>query len=390
MEQTIHIKTCQGSNKPMAYERIVMAEEEPSLLDLDFSQTAVKRSDEQELATEINEPGVYVFQAKTNDFAPAGGVLVRFVRVFVTLQVPERVDDVIVLQDQLSSMYNKVALRFHVMSTAKVQVHMSTRARVVPIKVQCRIVRKEELTPCLEWIETGGEDEPDMSTLEERAFKMEDLPSYKRERVYVASDGWPANNIVDALTSLPVAKFKAILERDSEEKRKAHEAGLIRPFLFLATMHPVQRLRWAKALKVPILDLARYGDAHLEAFWILDFDRKGLQARANHALRESVNPAGKNSNWCQILYRVCKRAMLSSEKVPEGTRAIMKKQKQLNKYEESIAICLDPSRNEDVHMENLFTQGLCEALQTALESSDPEVCSCTCHCSSPSTATNAR
>lgn len=355
----------------MTYEKIVMAEEQPNLLSLDFGRAAVKCEDEQELETEIHEPGVYVFQAMTSDFAPAGGQFVRFVRIFVTLQVPEREDDVIVLHDQLSSMYNKVALRFHVMSTAKVQVHMSTRARVVPIKVQCRVIKKEGLSPSLRWIQTGGQDDASLSDLEKRAFRMADLPSYKRERVYVACDEWP-EEICSPLISLPVANYKQILERDSEEKRKAHAAGLVRPFLFLATMHPVERLRWAKALKVPILDLRRYGDEHLEAYWILDYDRKGLQARANHALRESVNPVGKNANWCQILYRVCHRAMTSSKKVPEDTRAIMKEQKKLDKHKESIDICLDSDSVEDVHLENLFVQGLCEAMQTALMASDPE------------------
>ena len=108
---------------------------------------------------------------------------------------------------------------------------------------------------------------------------------------------------------------------------------------------------------------------------MIDCDRKGLQARANHAMRESVNPLGNNTNWCQILYRVYSRAMKSSEHVTDGTKVTMKEAKKLNHHGESRQVCLDPERHEDVHLENVFMQGLSEAMQTALCTSDPVVCS---------------
>ena len=52
----------------------------------------------------------------------------------------------------------------------------------------------------------------------------------------------------------------AEMRRNTEQKRKAHELGLIRPFLLLVSMHPRRRLSWAVSLKVKIYKESEFGE----------------------------------------------------------------------------------------------------------------------------------
>lgn len=243
---------------------------------------SVRKGNKKTWELDITEPGVYVLHGKTSDIAaPGAKSIVRFVTAQLSVTVPER-SEPLVTTDTLKN-GKKLALRFHVLSSAKVQVVLSTLALVKAIKVKAHIARKVNVQPkmaCV--IQDGDQAEEVLSKLEEKLLDLNKLPSSKREKIESLSDKWPDESQVDIL-HYPAEKYIEVLERDSKYKQKAFALGLIRPFLLLASMHPVRRLRWAKALKVPLLSHKHFGDAHAEAFLMLTFDRKGLQARANHA-----------------------------------------------------------------------------------------------------------
>eukprot|EP01114_Cavostelium_apophysatum_P023800 TRINITY_DN9080_c0_g1_i1.p1 TRINITY_DN9080_c0_g1~~TRINITY_DN9080_c0_g1_i1.p1 ORF type:complete len:631 (-),score=120.24 TRINITY_DN9080_c0_g1_i1:17-1909(-) len=115
---------------------------------------------------------------------------------------------------------------------------------------------------------------------------------------------------------------------DSVHKARAYELGMIRPFLFLVSMAPDDRLQVAIDLGFTYAGQVMYGDPHQEAIEIIVKDRSGLQARAN-AVWESANPLAQNVNWYEVLYR-------TSDKLFKKSLS-----KDLS-YIRSIEICKEP------------------------------------------------
>lgn len=68
------------------------------------------------------------------------------------------------------------------------------------------------------------------------------------------------------------------LLRASEHRRKASEQGMIRPFLFLASMHSATRQQIGQVLGMELIGKHFQGDNHAESWHILNKNRIGLQA----------------------------------------------------------------------------------------------------------------
>lgn len=64
-------------------------------------------------------------------------------------------------------------------------------------------------------------------------------------------------------------EMRVQLLRDSREKKAALKAGMIRPFLFLVSMHPAQRNRMSNLLGWSLVADPTFGDAHKEAWEII-------------------------------------------------------------------------------------------------------------------------
>jgi hypothetical protein len=104
-------------------------------------------------------------------------------------------------------------------------------------------------------------------------------------------------------------------------RKKATEAGLIRPFLILLSMDVRQRLKVAASLQMYFPEMDCFGDPHAEAWAILATPFKGLQDRATE-YNEKINKRDRKANWYEIVYRVFDKAFdegVRSNVVPRET-----------------------------------------------------------------------
>jgi len=122
---------------------------------------------------------------------------------------------------------------------------------------------------------------------------------------------------------------KADMDRQSSERDRALEAGLLRPFQLLVSMHPEMRSGTAFKLEIPLLQEDCLGNAHKEADLILFQKKKGLQRRTN-SIFESIGVSTK-CNW----YMILRRAIHDLAE----TESSFKSKKAKETYEE----CADPS-----------------------------------------------
>eukprot|EP01102_Stenamoeba_stenopodia_P018689 TRINITY_DN6903_c0_g1_i4.p1 TRINITY_DN6903_c0_g1~~TRINITY_DN6903_c0_g1_i4.p1 ORF type:complete len:306 (+),score=60.61 TRINITY_DN6903_c0_g1_i4:1191-2108(+) len=103
--------------------------------------------------------------------------------------------------------------------------------------------------------------------------------------------------------SLPCRdRVVAELERESEFKDKARTSGMIRPFLLLVAMPPFLRCQVCNALGLPLFNQDFFGDPHREAWYAINANAYGIQARANRAY-EKINPFADNCSWWYVLTR---------------------------------------------------------------------------------------
>ena len=104
------------------------------------------------------------------------------------------------------------------------------------------------------------------------------------------------------------------LERESKYKENAHLYGLIRPFLFLISMHPLTRVSLASKLSIKLWKYEEFGDSHFESWQILSgHQKKSLQAK----LTELFGPDG---NWFRLLYRVIKLSVGKTKMISKKTK----------------------------------------------------------------------
>eukprot|EP00012_Vannella_robusta_P014454 CAMPEP_0206210250 /NCGR_PEP_ID=MMETSP0166-20121206/17429_1 /ASSEMBLY_ACC=CAM_ASM_000260 /TAXON_ID=95228 /ORGANISM="Vannella robusta, Strain DIVA3 518/3/11/1/6" /LENGTH=767 /DNA_ID=CAMNT_0053631875 /DNA_START=1118 /DNA_END=3418 /DNA_ORIENTATION=- len=201
----------------------------------------------------------------------------------------------------------------------------------------------------------------------EQIFDIKALPPVQRERVQNQIDKWPSLKEFPDILTYPQHVAVDELTRDSEFKQKAWNKGLIKPFLLLVSLHPEKRICWAKSLNINLLSMKNYGDPHAEAYKVLTMDRKGLQARANHAFADTLNPLGQNCNWYQILYRVCRKTLQCSSKVDNMKCAYSETRKN---FDESIGYCTKKEDQEICFLEELFLKGIMQVMMFLLEESD--------------------
>jgi len=95
-----------------------------------------------------------------------------------------------------------------------------------------------------------------------------------------------------------------VLNRESEYRDKAYRAGLIRPFLLLATLPPRERARLGMRLGVTLCRSSSYLDPHAEAWKLLRDPACGLQTRGGNASKvvEKATGVGRGAHWIDILY----------------------------------------------------------------------------------------
>ena len=89
------------------------------------------------------------------------------------------------------------------------------------------------------------------------------------------------------------------MTRISPERQQALQLGLIRPFLFLVSMHPAGRYSIALALEIDFLNTVEFGNPHSEAMLILMKPKQGISSNADGYTKKM---AGEKSNWYEVMY----------------------------------------------------------------------------------------
>eukprot|EP01098_Paradermamoeba_levis_P015352 TRINITY_DN774_c0_g1_i3.p1 TRINITY_DN774_c0_g1~~TRINITY_DN774_c0_g1_i3.p1 ORF type:complete len:343 (-),score=137.64 TRINITY_DN774_c0_g1_i3:47-1075(-) len=144
-----------------------------------------------------------------------------------------------------------------------------------------------------------------------------------------AGSATEAEELVDDFNELgkPLTRDEIVaqLKKDSEFRQKAKEAGLIRPFLLLASMHPVARYQAARPISVKLLKKYNH-DPHAEAWAVLTEDGKGLKSRTEY----SFEFAKKSCDWYTMVWRAEDEALKAT--LPSPT-----------KVENKSALCNDSS-----------------------------------------------
>jgi hypothetical protein len=157
--------------------------------------------------------------------------------------------------------------------------------------------------------------------------------------------GWPRLRAkADAQFDKQLTQFELEQElaRPSKFKQLAWNEGCVRLFLLLVSMPSATRNRIAGLLGWTTVTRPSFGDAHEEAWEIISMHETGYTGMipcTNQAL-ESLNPAGKNCNYYDMLYRVGVHAMPDIK--PELERRF-----KCQKWSESLERCQD---GNDTHL----------------------------------------
>jgi hypothetical protein len=95
-------------------------------------------------------------------------------------------------------------------------------------------------------------------------------------------------------------KIRYELTRESPSRHQAALEGLVRPFLYLASMSATHRALLAIQLGWCPFDAEEFGDAHEEAWQLLNKKHFGLRARCIRGLSK-MNPFSSRPDWVGIL-----------------------------------------------------------------------------------------
>jgi len=319
----------------------------------------------QQFTGEISDgTGIFVLHGEMNYHLAE--VMTRQVTVSIEVWKNKYDTSRIVLEDVISNVHPRIALRFLVVEP----IHWTIRVRshsLLPLRYSLYIGHRRGVPTYLQQQLSDLHQKGIFASTYDRPFLgIQQLPSFQRERVFCALDRWPmmkGNSIINYPVNLAIEEMR----RHSLYKAEAYRRGLIRPFLLFVSMPPDVRLQWAAQLGVPLVNTRFWGDSHQEAYAMLFKKRKGLQEQANYAFREKLSPLKiYECNWYQILYRVTHNATPRRSE----TRKEVKARKL--KYEQSRTLCHDLDNQEILNMEELFINAVFETIINIYQEADPE------------------
>ena len=183
-------------------------------------------------------------------------------------------------------------------------------------------------------------------------FYLKSIPLEIRQKL---NETWPS---VDNHTLLTYPMEFAIKEmsRESSFKSKAYTIGIIRPFLWLVSMHPMSRYCIAKTMNIKLEKYDLFGDSHFESWQIIaGHHKKSLQALVGK--RES-----EAGNWFGLLYHVMKCAMGNSSRISEDTKIVIKESKPLKV--DGLSRCYCRGEPSTLRIEEAYLNGLYEVMES--------------------------
>jgi hypothetical protein len=153
-----------------------------------------------------------------------------------------------------------------------------------------------------------------------------------------------------AETTWSVSMGTQQMARNSQEKKTAWEAGLIRPFLFLVSMRPALRGQVSAVLGVPLLGTPDLGDAHREALAILmgtsgGLNKQGIRTGRSSLLGSSAAASTSATTWYHVARRSIDltfapppKLVLSPEQAVAGCKSAT--DESLTKLEREVMACI--------------------------------------------------
>lgn len=184
------------------------------------------------------------------------------------------------------------------------------------------------------------------------AFLIENLPTELKEKM---CSNWPKLENHTILT-YPMENSIKEMNRFTTFKQLTFELGLIRPFLYLVSMHPLTRYSLAQTMKIKLEKYPEFGDSHFESFFILaGHKKKSLQSRIGKL-------GSKDGNWFNLLSIVMKSTMKTSKKISKQTKSIIKQSKYLKGDGLKLTYNIDDSSVKA--LEEAYLIGLFEIMET--------------------------
>lgn len=104
---------------------------------------------------------------------------------------------------------------------------------------------------------------------------------------------------------------------------------------------------------------------------MIDKNRRGIQARANLAFKESLNPFANNCNWYEIVERVTRKAFAKDKRhLDADLRHEIKAARR--KFGQTIGPCRDPHDPTAQRMEELMLRAFLQLVMAQLSDGERE------------------
>jgi len=146
-------------------------------------------------------------------------------------------------------------------------------------------------------------------------------------------------------------QIKKILSNPSPSKRRAKEAGYIRPFLLLASMHPRQRLGCAAALDLDLTVNLWYGDPHREAWEIVSHSLEGLRRKTGGSKAFQKGTAAPF--WWDTVLQVATKTLTHFWSAEKEAKNALKSVPTLTR-DQIRDVCSQPGKTHLTDLEELF------------------------------------
>jgi len=191
------------------------------------------------------------------------------------------------------------------------------------------------------------------------------LPPALLERVKNKYPEWPDYRTEFEIGNiLGCADLKLIintLKISSVWKIRALEAGYLRPFLILVSMHPRQRLGFANLLKIDLSSNLWYGDAHRESWEIISHQLEGIR----------VKTKGAENTWWDTLTQVSDATLAHFWSSDRDSKKAVANRPSLNKGEIKQAL---EDKNDQViaGVEELFSDAVHNKLDKLRKDANPD------------------
>mmetsp|Transcript_37156 Transcript_37156/g.58503 ORF Transcript_37156/g.58503 Transcript_37156/m.58503 type:complete len:743 (-) Transcript_37156:1309-3537(-) len=148
------------------------------------------------------------------------------------------------------------------------------------------------------------------------------------------------------------AQVKKIMAASSTWKRRAWEAGYLRPFLLLASMHPRQRLGCGVAIQLNLTENLWYGDPHREAWEIISHQLEGIRRKTGgHNAMKREGEGGPT--WWDTMLQVSNTTLSHFWSQDNVAKQALKALPNLNRDQIKQA-CQDPEIRHIQQLEDTF------------------------------------